>query len=78
MKQLIYSKWDLIRIIRLLAGLAILIQAVLAKDIVFGMIGLLFAGMALFNVGCCGTNGCYTPIQKSSEKIKDIGYEEVD
>ena len=58
-------------------GLAILVQAVYARDVMFAFLGILFTAMPLFNVGCCGTNGCYVPPQKKSESVKDISYEEV-
>ena len=77
MKQTILSNWTLMRFLRLAIGIAILVQAVIAKDILFAFVGLLFTAMPLFNVGCCGTNGCYTPDKKNVDAKKDIGYEEV-
>ena len=80
MKQSILSNWNFFRFLRLGIGIAILVQAVLARDVLFGIAGLLFAGMAIFNVGCCGIGGCSTantPAKKSSETSKDIRYEEV-
>jgi hypothetical protein len=77
MKQIIFSNWTFIRFIRLAMGIAIVVQAVIAKDIMFGIAGLLFTGLAVFNLGCCGTGSCYTPINKTNTS-KDIIYEEVD
>ena len=80
MKQSILSNWSLFRFLRLGIGIAILVQAVMARDVLFGIAGLLFAGMAVFNIGCCGMGGCSTtntPAKKTSETIKDIPYEEV-
>jgi len=65
------------RIIRLLAGIAIIIQAIANKDAVFGMAGILFTIMALFNTGCCGTGGCYSPLKKTTKTTEEISYEEV-
>ena len=77
MKQIVFNNWTFIRLLRLVMGIVIVVQAVIAKDILFGIAGLLFTGLAVFNLGCCGTGGCYTPINKSNT-IKEISYEEVD
>ncbi len=80
MKQSILSNWNFFRFLRLGIGIAILVQAVMARDVLFGIAGLLFASMAIFNVGCCGMGGCSTPntpAKKTSETSKDIPYEEV-
>jgi hypothetical protein len=77
MKQMIFSNWTFYRILRLGIGIAIIVQAVMAKDTLFGIAGLLFTGMAIFNVGCCGASACNTAQIKSTKPIKDISYEEV-
>ena len=77
MKEIIFSNWNWMRVIRLLAGIAIIIQAIANKDTVFGVAGVLFTIMALFNTGCCSVGGCNTPIQKSNKSTEDITYEEV-
>jgi hypothetical protein len=77
MKQAIFNNWTFLRVLRLLIGLAIVAQAIVSKDSLFGIAGLLFTGMAIFNVGCCGVGGCNTPIVKKEKSLKDISYEEV-
>lgn len=77
MKETLLYNWNFMRVLRLLAGIAIVIQAVANKDTVFGVAGLLFTIMALFNTGCCGTGGCYTPIKKTTKNTEEISYEEV-
>jgi hypothetical protein len=77
MKETLLQNWNFMRLLRLLAGIAIIIQAVANKDTVFGVAGLLFTMMALFNTGCCGTGGCYTPIKKTTKSTEEISYEEV-
>lgn len=77
MKEIIMSNWNLMRVIRLLAGIAILIQAIVNKDAVFGVVGGLFTIMALFNTGCCGVGGCNVPIKKFNKSTDEITYEEV-
>ncbi len=66
------------RFLRLGLGIAVLVQAALAKDVLFVLLGLGFIAMPVFNVGCCGTNGCYVPPKKNANTTKDIHYEEVD
>ena len=77
MKQKIFSNWNLMRALRLVIGLAITIQGFIANDKLFIIAGLLFTGMALFNIGCCGAGGCNTPITKNDKPVKDISYEEM-
>jgi hypothetical protein len=77
MKGLILNNWNIIRFLRLGIGLAIIVQAIVAADILFGLAGLLFTGMAVFNASCCGSGGCATtpPVNKTGSK--DVSYEEV-
>ena len=77
MKQTIFTNWNFMRFLRLGLGLAVLVQAAMAKDVTFVVLGLLLTAMPVFNIGCCGTNGCYVPQTKKKENTKDISYEEV-
>ncbi len=77
MKQTILTNWTLLRFLRLGLGIAIIIQAVMAKDVLFAVLGLAFTAMPVFNVGCCGTAGCAAPSKKNQDTTKDIIYEEV-
>ncbi|MFZ1369086.1 MAG: hypothetical protein WAR78_01815 [Ferruginibacter sp.] len=77
MKQTIFSNWTLMRFLRLGMGVAILVQAVMAKDLLFAIAGIIFTAMPVFNIGCCGTAGCAVPPKKEPGKTKDITYEEV-
>ena len=65
------------RFLRLGIGIAILVQAVIAKDVLFALLGLAFTAMPVFNIGCCGTAGCAVPPKKEPGTTKDITYEEV-
>lgn len=77
MKHTILSNWTLMRFLRLAMGLAILVQAIIAKDMLFAIAGIIFTAMPVFNIGCCATAGCAVPPKKETEKTKDITYEEV-
>jgi hypothetical protein len=62
---------------RLVLGVALLVQGVVAKDMFAIVIGVVFGGMAIAKIGCCGTNSCATNTTRS-DKTKTIVYEEVD
>jgi hypothetical protein len=78
MIQSIWSNWNFMRFVRLVLGIAIIVQAVIARDWMMGILGTLFTSMPVFNIGCCGVGGCTTPAVKiNTESTKDITYEEV-
>ena len=77
MKQAIFSNWNFMRFLRLVLGIFIIVQSVIVKDWAMGLLGLAFTAMPVFNIGCCGVNGCATPVKKSTETTKDVTYEEV-
>lgn len=78
MKQSILSNWNIFRVLRLGLGIAIVVQAVMARDMLFGIAGTLFTLLAVFNIGCCATSACYTPQKKDVKaSVNDTSYEEV-
>ncbi len=77
MKDVLLNNWNIVRFLRLGIGLAIIVQAIVAKDMLFGFAGLLLTGMALFNAACCGVGGCATPTPSKKSDSKEISYEEV-
>lgn len=77
MKQTLFYNWNFMRFIRLVLGIFIIVQAVIAKDIPIGLLGILFTAMPLLNIGCCGAGGCSVPTKKSTENIKEVSYEEI-
>jgi hypothetical protein len=77
MRQVIFHNWNFMRIVRLIVGASILGQGVLAKDVLLAIAGLLFATMAIFNTGCCGTGSCNISPKKNLETTKEATYEEV-
>lgn len=73
----ILQNWNFMRTLRLILGVAILVQGIVTKNYTTIILGLLFGGMAVINVGCCGRDGCaVTP--GSNSKTKKIIYEELD
>ncbi|MEQ1554380.1 MAG: hypothetical protein ABL929_09395 [Ferruginibacter sp.] len=73
----ILTGWNFMRALRLGFGIIILIQAFQQHNIMFGILGLLFSGMAVFNIGCCGSAGCATTTKTNNQSTKDISYEEI-
>ena len=73
------KSWGFMRVLRFVFGAFALVQAIITLDIVLGILGLVVVGMAFFNVGCCGSNGCETNYKKddSTKQITDFEYEEV-
>lgn len=77
MKQTIFYNWNFMRFIRLVLGIFIIVQGVMAKDWGIGLLGIFFTAMPLLNIGCCGAGGCSVPVKKRTENIKDVSYEEI-
>ncbi|MCW3089419.1 MAG: hypothetical protein JWP81_488 [Ferruginibacter sp.] len=65
------------RFFGLAMGIAIVVQAVITHQWMIGIVGVLFTSMPIFNIGCCGPDGCAVPSTKKSAPAKDISYEEV-
>lgn len=74
----ISSNWHLMRVLRVVLAVAILVQSWYAKDSTTAVIGLMLLAMGLFNIGCCGPGGCYTPLKsKKPVSSNEPVYEEV-
>ncbi len=73
----ILAGWNFMRLLRLVLGLAILVQGIVAKEVTTIILGIVFGGMALANIGCCGSNGCAVNYRKNVNE-KEISYEELD
>ncbi|GAB3419458.1 hypothetical protein [Niabella aquatica] len=71
-------RWDVIRIIRLLLGIAIIAQSVRSGHWGLLIAGILFSLMPVFNIGCCAGGNCITHTRKVQRtKSSDIIYEEI-
>jgi len=77
-RQMLFTGWDLMRSLRLVMGIIIAMQAVQSGDVMLGFLSVFFLFQAVTNTGCCGSNGCSVPLNKSSvDKNEDVDYEEV-
>lgn len=76
--KILTSNWHIMRIIRLILGLAIIVQSWYMKDATTALLGILLLASAIFNIGCCGAAGCSTSFGLSKKpQEKNTGYEEV-
>lgn len=70
--------WHPMRILRLVLALIVVVQAIVMHDMSLSIFGGVFLLMAVFNVGCCGTQCYSTPSnQKSENTNSDVEYEEI-
>ena len=74
--KIITSQWNIMRFIRLIIGIMIIVQAIAGRNVMVGILGVIFTAMALFNVACCGSNGC-TPTKNTNNNPNEFTYEEV-
>lgn len=71
------KQWNVMRLIRLLLGLAIIVQGIWTKENAFIMLGIFFAALPLLNIGCCSTGGCSVNTQKTQKPASDVTFEEI-
>lgn len=76
---MLLQNWTFMRGLRLLLGVVVLIQSIIATDFLLGTMSLFLIAMAVFNFGCCGSNGCGVNFNKnkSNKIIEDVDFEEV-
>lgn len=65
------------RVLRLVLGVFVIIQAFISHDWKLGILGAVFTALPLLNIGCCGACGCSVPLKKENDASKEISYEEV-
>lgn len=65
------------RLLRIVFGVIAIIQSFFVHDIILTILGVIVAGMAIFNLGCFGTSGCETNYTSKTNEGKQIEYEEV-
>jgi len=58
------NNWSIIRVLRLLMGILISIQAYELDNYVLLFLGILFTALPLFNLGC-GSGSCAIPTKKT-------------
>jgi hypothetical protein len=77
-KETLFNNWNFMRFLRLGLGIYIAIQAFETLSIVSGVVAVFFLFQAITNTGCCGSNGCALPTNKSnSTKTEEVKFEEI-
>ncbi len=69
MKTLVQG-WNFMRFLRLGLGIAILVQGIMAKEALTIILGAVFGGMAVANIGCCGAGTCAVKSVSNNKKAK--------
>ena len=79
--QRLRTGWSLMRIVKLVAGISLLVQGVLMHDWMPGLLGGVILYQAITNTGCCAGSSCVpqrlyknTPYKHA---IKETEYEEI-
>lgn len=61
MRSLLLNNWNVMRIIKTLAGIYIAYEAVAREEVMIGFLAAILLYQALFNVSACGVGGCKVP-----------------
>ena len=78
MKDTVLYNWSFLRIIRLAVGGFIAYDGFRTHEFLIMTLGLVFMGLAVMNLGCCGAQGCGIPTKKNhSDETQEVEYEEV-
>lgn len=67
MKKILVN-WPFLRVLRLAIGIYALVEAIVQKDAIIGVLAAFLLVTALTNVGCCGTNGCAVNVHKKRDE----------
>jgi hypothetical protein len=68
--------WNWMRAIRLVIGVALLVQGFFYHELPAIAIGGILSTMAFMNIGCMG-GACSVPVKKVKQPLKETEYEEV-
>ena len=77
LKQRLFTNWHLMRIVKAGIGIMLLVTGIQNKDWVTGIFSIFFLYQAVMDVGCCGSQGCYTPPIENSIDIANTKQDEV-
>lgn len=81
MKERILTGWNFRRVIYGLMGIVLIVQSINLHEWFGIFVGLYFAAMGIFALGCasgnCSGEACYTGSNNSSTTNEDTEYEEI-
>ncbi|KHJ36951.1 hypothetical protein PBAC_28690 [Pedobacter glucosidilyticus] len=58
MRSLLLNNWNVMRIIKILAGIYIAYEAITREEVLIGVLAAILLYQGLFNVSACGIGGC--------------------
>ena len=74
----ILTGWNFMRMVRLLVGIYIGIQAILMTDALTGILAVFFLYQAVTNTSCCGVQACAIPTKDSKQLNQEVSFQEVE
>lgn len=75
--QTLLSGWSVMRVLRLVIGIAAMIQAYQQSSWPLAVAGFFVMLLALANLGCCGAGGCTVTSKPRKDNKNEIIYEEL-
>ncbi len=73
----IVKNWNLVRVLRLVMGIFLVIEAIKSGMWILVAVGAVFVVMPLLNTGCCATGNCSVPTRNSKNTDDEAEYEEI-
>lgn len=79
MKAVVLKNWNMMRMLRLVIGIFIISQGMLAQEWALIAMGSIFSALAVLNIGCCDRCLPNTPKARNHKSVaaKEITFEEV-
>lgn len=77
MIQNIIKNWSFVRLLRLVMGIVLVVEAVKSGMWFLVAVGAVFVAMPLLNIGCCATGNCSVSTRHSNNTNDDTEYEEI-
>jgi len=65
----LFKNWDMMRITRLVAGIASAVYAVTSKEYMFLLLAVFFLFQAVLNISCCGSGGCSSNGEQKPQQL---------
>lgn len=77
MIQNIIKNWNLVRLLRLVMGIFLVVEAIKSGMWFLVAVGAVFVAMPLLNIGCCATGNCSVRTHNSKNTNDEVEYEEI-
>ncbi|MBS1935459.1 MAG: hypothetical protein JST96_15770 [Bacteroidetes bacterium] len=75
-KKMVLYNWHLVRILRLVLGIFIGVNAIMIHDMLSGLLSGIFLFQAFTNTGCCCAGSCAIPPSKNKQEKEPV-FEEI-